>query len=81
MGGFDGRRGWVHHLAVKPSHRRKGLGKKLMADLVSAFKSKDIIRIKLEILETNGEIIQFYKEIGWNLRTELITMSLDLPRE
>ena len=81
LGGFDGRRGWVHHLAVKQSHRRKGLGKKLMINLVSAFKSMGVIKIKLEILESNEEIIQFYKGIGWKLRNELITMSLDLPRE
>ncbi|MBN2004426.1 MAG: GNAT family N-acetyltransferase, partial [Anaerolineae bacterium] len=29
--GHDGRRGYVHHLAVKPAHRRQGLGKALAA--------------------------------------------------
>ncbi|MHA2127558.1 MAG: GNAT family N-acetyltransferase [Promethearchaeota archaeon] len=26
IGGFDGRRGYVHHLAVDPSYQRKGYG-------------------------------------------------------
>src|SRR2546421_4865159 len=29
--GHDGRRGYLHHLAVAKKHRRKGLGKKLVA--------------------------------------------------
>src|SRR5512134_963166 len=30
LGGFDGVRGWIHHLAVAPPHRRKGIAKLLM---------------------------------------------------
>ena len=26
IGGWDGRRGWIYHLAVKPEHQRKGNG-------------------------------------------------------
>src|SRR5688572_4135584 len=30
LAGYDGVRGWVHHLAVQPSHRRRGIGRELM---------------------------------------------------
>src|SRR5256886_13767071 len=26
IGGWDGRRGWIYQLAVKPDHQRKGIG-------------------------------------------------------
>ena len=33
MGGYEGHRGWVNYLAVSPSHRRRGYGERLMAEL------------------------------------------------
>jgi len=30
MGGFDGRRGYIYHLAVHPDHRGRGYGKALL---------------------------------------------------
>ena len=33
MGGWDGRRGWIYHLAVKPEHQRKGIGAELVREV------------------------------------------------
>ena len=33
MGGYEGHRGWVNYLAVKPSQQRKGLGQQLMQEI------------------------------------------------
>ena len=79
LGGFDGRRGWVHHLAIKKEHQNQGLGKEMMNTLTSAFESLGVVKIKLEVLESNKNVIKFYKKLGWDLRSELTTMSLDLP--
>ena len=35
MGGFDGRRGYVHHLAIHPEYQKKGYGKMLIDELYS----------------------------------------------
>ena len=79
LGGFDGRRGWVHHLAIKKEYQNQGLGKEMMNTLTSAFESLGVVKIKLEVLESNKNVIKFYKKLGWDLRSELTTMSLDLP--
>src|SRR4051812_23549130 len=33
MGAYDGRRGWVYHLAVLPDRQRHGIGRCLMDEL------------------------------------------------
>ncbi len=78
LGGFDGRRGWIHHLAIDPNYQRQGFGKMLMDELTRRFKDKKIVKIKLEIVRDNAEVIEFYKKLGWELREEIITMSLTL---
>ena len=50
LGGFDGRRGWVHHLAISISHQRKGYGRKMMIELTRRFSERGVAKIKLEIL-------------------------------
>lgn len=81
LGGFDGRRGWVHHLAIDPKYQKKGYGKQLLDVLISAFEKDNIIKIKLEVVESNKEVIEFYVHEGWDLRPEITTMSMNLPRE
>ena len=78
LGGFDGRRGWVHHLAVHSSIQGKKYGTILMDELLRRFKERNVVKLKIEILKSNIGVIDFYKKIGWNLRDDLSTMSLSL---
>ncbi len=80
LGGFDGRRGWIHHLAINPLYQNKGIGAKIMDELTQRFKNMGVAKLKLEILEKNKKVIEFYKKIGWDLRNDLKTMSLTLKR-
>lgn len=78
LGGFDGRRGWIHHLAVNPLYQNKGIGTKIMDELTQRFENMGAVKLKLEILKKNKKVIEFYKKIGWDLRNDLKTMSLTL---
>ena len=78
LGGFDGRRGWIHHLAIHPEYQQNHFGTLLMKEITKRFQSLRVGKIKIEILETNQEVIQFYLSLGWSLRSELSTMSLTL---
>ena len=78
LGGFDGRRGWVHHLAINPSIQGKKYGTMMMDELLRRFKEKNVVKLKLEIFKSNKEVIDFYKKLGWDHRTDLSTMSLTL---
>jgi len=37
IGAFDGRRGYVHHLAVDPDYQKRGFGKTIMDALIEQF--------------------------------------------
>lgn len=81
LGGFDGRRGWIHHLAVLPEYQKKGFGKMLLNEVITAFENDKIVKIKLEVLESNKRVLDFYEQQGWDLRPEITTMSMNLPRK
>ena len=75
VGAFDGRRGYVHHLAVDDNYRRKGYGREIMEELHKLFLEKNIIKVHLFIEVENQGVIEFYKKIGWHVREDLEMMS------
>src|SRR6187397_2236899 len=38
MAGYDGHRGWLYSVAVRASHRRRGVGRKLVAEAEARLK-------------------------------------------
>lgn len=75
MGGFDGRRGYVHHLAIDPDYQRRGYGKMLMNDLIEKFRKMSVHKIHLFIEKYNKDVVEFYQNLGWEMRDDLIMMS------
>jgi ribosomal protein S18 acetylase RimI-like enzyme len=65
LGGFDGRRGMVYHLAVAEEFRNKGIGARLMNDLEKRMKAKGCIRSYLLVTHDNLDAIRFYENTGW----------------
>jgi len=75
IGAFDGRRGYIHHLAVDPDYQKRGYGKIIMNELIERFRIKKVHKIHLFIEKTNREVVDFYSNLGWKVRDELIMMS------
>ena len=73
LGGFDGRRGMVYHLAVKQPLRRKGIGRRLMRELESRLRAKGCLKYYLLVSPDNHEAQEFYRTLGWE-RMELQVM-------
>jgi ribosomal protein S18 acetylase RimI-like enzyme len=67
IGGFDGRRGMVYHLAVKTAWRRKGIGHMLMDELENRMRIKGCLKSYLLVKPGNTEAMAFYEEQGWKL--------------
>lgn len=77
LGGFDGRRGMVYHLAVEADQREKGIGDRLMVELERRLKDKGCIRSYLLVTYDNLEAVRFYEKRGWT-RMELFTYGKDI---
>jgi ribosomal protein S18 acetylase RimI-like enzyme len=75
IGAFDGRRGYVHHLAVDPKYQKKGYGKAIMDELLERFREKGVHKIHLFIQKQNEKVVEFYSRRGWEIRDDIIMMS------
>jgi ribosomal protein S18 acetylase RimI-like enzyme len=75
VGGFDGRRGYVHHLAVDPDYQKRGYGTRIMDELNLRFRKLGVHKVHLFIEKYNKEVVNFYQKLGWEIRDDLIMMS------
>ena len=64
LGGFDGRRGMVYHLAVTADYRRKGLGEALMQAVEVRLREKGCLRYYLLVTQDNESAVKFYEQRG-----------------
>ncbi|CAG9296973.1 GNAT family acetyltransferase [Celerinatantimonas diazotrophica] len=65
MGGYEGHRGWINYLAVKPSQRHKGYGQAIMQAVEMRLRQKGCPKINLQVRSTNKAVIEFYSAIGY----------------
>ena len=67
IGGFDGRRGMIYHLAVAASFRGHGIGARLMNEVEARLCAKGCLKSYLLVLQDNIEATIFYEHLGWEL--------------
>ena len=65
IGGFDGRRGLIYHLAVAGEHRNQGLASQLMEEIERRLREKGCLKCYLLVLDGNEEAARFYEHRGW----------------
>jgi putative acetyltransferase len=76
--GHDGRRGYIHHLAVVNAYRKQGIGKSLVGRCMYALMRIGIAKCHLFVFGDNQEAIKFWNKVGWTERVELMMMSQQL---
>jgi ribosomal protein S18 acetylase RimI-like enzyme len=67
MAGFDGVRGWIHHLAVSPDHRRRGIATALVRAAESGLGRLGCPKVNLQVRATNSEVVAFYRQLGYSV--------------
>lgn len=65
IGGFDGRRGLIYHLAVATSFRERGIGSRLMDEVETRLRAKGCLKCYLMVLLDNPELENYYQRRGW----------------
>lgn len=66
IGGFDGRRGLIYHLAVSASFRGKGVGSRLMDEVEARLRAKGCLKCYLMVAPDNTEVEGYYQQRGWH---------------
>ncbi len=77
LGGFDGRRGYIYHLAIHPDQQGKGYGKMLVHKVVEELKRMGAHKIHLFAFKDNHPALIFYEGLGWQRRQDIEVMSYD----
>lgn len=67
IGGFDGRRGFIYHVAVMADYRERGIGSQLMHEVENRLRAIGCIRCYLLVNNDNHEAKSFYEKHGWKL--------------
>ncbi len=78
LGGSDGRRGYIYHLAIQQSERNKGIGKKLVGLCLNEYKKSGIQKCHIFVISNNSEGIAFWEKVGWLRRDDILVMSKEI---
>jgi N-acetylglutamate synthase len=79
--GHDGRRGYLYHLAVAQTYRKKGIGKALVKRAIKKLESVDINRCHLFIFDDNTGAQKFWEKLGWRELKKFKFMSRAIGRK
>jgi len=65
LGGWDGRRGWLYHVAVRDDQRRHGLGARLVRMIEERLRAGGCPKINLIVWDTNASAMEFWAALGY----------------
>lgn len=78
MGAWDGRRGWLHHLAVEETWRNRGIGTALLEEVERRLKAKGCLKVNLLIYDTNVDARRLYERLGYQEMSAIMAMGKEL---
>lgn len=67
LGAWDGRRGWIYHVATAESHRRRGVATKLVEQIEDGLRDLGCPKVNVMVRDENKECGAFWKARGYAL--------------
>jgi len=65
LAGWDGHRGWIYSLGVRPDLQRRGIGAALLAHAVGALRQRGCPKVNLQVRGDNRAVVEFYRRQGF----------------
>lgn len=76
--GHDGRRGYVYHLAVDPTYRERGIGRRLMGECMAGLKKAGLKRANILVANDNPHGLEFWDCCGWEHLDGALPLGIDV---
>lgn len=76
--GHDGRRGYLHHLAVRADYRGRGIGAALAKACHAAMRSEGIDKVHIFVYRENQAALKFWQHVNYQPRENLALLSCNL---
>ena len=73
--GHDGRRGFIHHMAVLPEYRRRQVGMKMAKKAISTLAQAGIDKTHIFCYTDNSLGHSFWNAMGWKKRDDIDVFS------
>jgi GNAT superfamily N-acetyltransferase len=65
LGAWDGRRGWIYHVAVAPDLRREGLGRRLVHEVERRLRALGCPKVNVIVTDDNLGGRRFWEALGY----------------
>lgn len=78
LGTFNGRRGWIYHLAVDPDYQHEGYGSLLLIKAEKELKKQGAHRIHLGVLYTNLKVLPFYEKYEYDVVNDALWLGKNI---
>ena len=65
MVGYEGHRGWLNYLAVRPEYQKRGYGRKLVERALEELTKLGCQKVNLQVRRSNVSVVEFYKHLGF----------------
>jgi ribosomal protein S18 acetylase RimI-like enzyme len=66
LGAWDGRRGWIYHVAVASDHRRSGLGTRLVREVEAKLRELGSGKVNAIVRDDNPSAVLFWEATGYS---------------
>ena len=66
IAGFDGFRGWIHHVAVHPSNQGMGISHKMIQAAELGLRQLGCRKINLQVRAENAQTVEKYAKMGFS---------------
>jgi ribosomal protein S18 acetylase RimI-like enzyme len=65
LAGFDGRRGWLYHVATHPDMRRRGIAARIVREVEERLRTQGCKKLNLIVWDEEEDAMAFWAAMGY----------------